>query len=114
METRVLITGASGCGTTTLGKALALRVGAAFYDTDDYYWTPSAPPFRNKTPPATQLARLLEDLREAPVAVIAGSIMVRLRPLEGRHSRHEDAVVCEPPALQPDPSPSQDRNAPAD
>lgn len=75
METRILITGASGCGTTTLGKALALRAGAAFYDTDDYYWTPSDPPFRNKTPPATRLARLLEDLRKVPVAVIAGSML---------------------------------------
>jgi adenylate kinase family enzyme len=42
---RVLITGASGSGTTTLGRALAARLGFAFLDADDYYWLPSDLPF---------------------------------------------------------------------
>ena len=32
------ITGASGSGATTLGKALAARTGAVHLDTDDFYW----------------------------------------------------------------------------
>ena len=32
------ITGASGSGATTLGKALAARTGVPHLDTDDFYW----------------------------------------------------------------------------
>ncbi|KMT63287.1 AAA family ATPase [Paenilisteria newyorkensis] len=35
---RIHVMGASGAGTSTLGKALATRLGVAFFDTDDYYW----------------------------------------------------------------------------
>jgi adenylate kinase family enzyme len=37
---RILITGASGCGTTTLGRALADKLRLPFFDVDDYYWLP--------------------------------------------------------------------------
>jgi adenylate kinase family enzyme len=45
---RIHIFGASGCGVSTLGKALAQRIGAAHLDTDDFYWLPTNPPFREK------------------------------------------------------------------
>ncbi|MFL6605024.1 MAG: hypothetical protein ACJ8R9_27330 [Steroidobacteraceae bacterium] len=44
---RILITGASGSGTTTFGRALATEMDWAFFDADDYYWMPSDPPFRD-------------------------------------------------------------------
>jgi len=75
MQTRILITGASGSGTTTLGQALATRLGCAFHDGDDYYWLPSDPPFLRKQDPVTRATRLLEALRNAPTAVLAGSIV---------------------------------------
>jgi adenylate kinase family enzyme len=75
MPTRVLITGASGSGTTTFGRALALHWGCSFYDTDDYYWLPTDPPFRRKQDRATRAARLLQALRDAPTTVLAGSIL---------------------------------------
>ena len=72
---RVLITGASGSGTSTFGRALALHLGCAFYDTDDYYWLPTERPFQCKQNPAIRAHRLLRALRDAPMAVLAGSIM---------------------------------------
>jgi hypothetical protein len=38
---RILITGASGTGTTTLGGALAQQLNCGFFDADDYYWLPA-------------------------------------------------------------------------
>jgi adenylate kinase family enzyme len=35
---RVHIFGASGSGTTTLGRTLAERLGVRFFDGDDYFW----------------------------------------------------------------------------
>src|SRR6185312_13627862 len=75
MATKILITGASGSGTTTLGRALAARLGCAFYDADDYYWLPTEPPFQRKQDPAIRIARLLQVWRNEPTAVLAGSVM---------------------------------------
>lgn len=75
MRARILITGASGSGTTTLGQALATRLGSAFFDADDYYWLPTDPPFQRKQDPAIRVSRLLEALQSAPTAVLAGSIL---------------------------------------
>ena len=44
------ITGASGSGVTTLGGALAVRLGRVHLDTDSFYWLPSDPPFRDRRP----------------------------------------------------------------
>jgi adenylate kinase family enzyme len=49
---RLHILGASGSGTTTLGKAIANELAAPHFDTDDYYWLPtsSSPKPRRPTP----------------------------------------------------------------
>ncbi|MBZ4021649.1 adenylate kinase [Rhodobacter sp. TJ_12] len=56
MAARVYITGAAGAGTSTLGRALADRLGVPFLDTDDFYWAPTEPPFTTKRPVAERLA----------------------------------------------------------
>lgn len=62
MQTRRLhITGASGAGITTLGRALADRLALPHHDTDDFYWLPTADPYSEKRPPADRL-RLMHDL----------------------------------------------------
>jgi adenylate kinase family enzyme len=73
---RVLITGASGSGTTTLGQILARHLDWAFFDADDYYWEPSDPPFKQKRAPALRFSKLIADLDGAlKGAVVSGSIM---------------------------------------
>jgi adenylate kinase family enzyme len=45
---RILITGASGSGTTTLGKTLASKLNWGFFEADDYYWLPTEPPYKKR------------------------------------------------------------------
>ena len=71
---RILVTGASGAGTTTLGLHLADRLDAAFFDADDYFWLPSAPPFRYRRSPGVRRLLLLADLERAGKAVVSGSV----------------------------------------
>ena len=70
---RILIFGASGAGVSTLGRALADRVVARYFESDDIYWQPTDPPYR--------VARGLDErqrlLREAIVHerwIIGGSL----------------------------------------
>src|SRR5262245_10034884 len=72
---RVLITGASGTGTTTLGRALSTQLGMACFDADDYFWLPTEPPYQEKRAPAVRLSLILADLAKVPAAVVAGSVM---------------------------------------
>lgn len=72
---RILITGASGSGTTTLGRALTHALEWAFFDADDYYWIPSHPPFQHKRDSALRLSLLLADLDQVSSAVLSGSIL---------------------------------------
>jgi len=71
---RVHIVGASGSGTTTLGRALAGRLGCPFFDTDDYFWLPSEPPFQHIRERGERQARLGGDLRAQPGWVLSGSL----------------------------------------
>ena len=71
----ILITGASGSGTSTRGAALAKELGIAHLDADDYYWLPTAPPFTTKRDSVERLSSVLRDVRAKQSAVLAGSIM---------------------------------------
>ncbi|WP_199533393.1 AAA family ATPase [Rhodovulum sp. 12E13] len=53
---RIHVFGASGTGTSTLGRLLAMRLGSQHFDADDLYWYPTDPPFRRKRPPAERRA----------------------------------------------------------
>jgi adenylate kinase family enzyme len=73
---RVLITGASGSGTTTLGQSLAEYWRLPFFDADDFYWLPTDPPYRVKRDPTERLSMLVHALKGSRNdAVIAGSVM---------------------------------------
>lgn len=79
---RVLVTGASGTGTTTLGQALAARTSAAFFDADSYFWLPSVPPYQSKREPSERLASLVHDVHSVESAVVAGCVAGWGRELE--------------------------------
>ena len=71
---RILVTGASGSGATTLGRALSARLGSSFLDADDYYWIPTDPPYKEKRDSAARLYLILADLQKATSAVVAGCV----------------------------------------
>ena len=74
MKRVIHIFGASGSGTSTLGRALAEKTGFRFMDTDDYYWLPAEPMFTLKRPIPERLALMARDLDECSDAVLSGSL----------------------------------------
>lgn len=69
---RLYLTGASGAGVTTLGAALAARLGVAHLDVDDFFWLPTDPPFVEKRPPEDRV-RLIRDRQAGAGWVLSGS-----------------------------------------
>lgn len=61
MGFRVHVLGASGSGTSTLARNLARHFESQSFDTDDFYWMPTDPPFQVKRPIDERLA-LMKDL----------------------------------------------------
>jgi adenylate kinase family enzyme len=70
----ILITGASGCGSSTLGRAIRCRLGYFFFDSDDLFWHTTTPPYQQKRDRAERLAMALDALSKNPRIVMAGSI----------------------------------------
>jgi hypothetical protein len=71
----ILITGAAGSGTSSLAAAFAEATPTRLLETDDYFWRPSDPPYREKYDENERRAALLKDLRSSPSAVVAGSLI---------------------------------------
>ncbi|GAB4496865.1 MAG: AAA family ATPase [Saprospiraceae bacterium] len=72
---RIHILGAPGSGVTTLGKALADRLGFSHFDTDDYYWFTDDPlPFKRKRNPEHRRQLLKRDLEKSESWVLSGAL----------------------------------------
>jgi adenylate kinase family enzyme len=71
---RIHITGASGAGVTTLGRALANAAALPHHDTDDYFWQPTTPPYRDEREPAVRLRLMGEMFLDRPAWVLTGSL----------------------------------------
>lgn len=74
MPGRVGITGASGCGVTTLGAALASRLGAVHIDTDDHYWVATDPPYQVKRGVEECLERIGAEQARTGRWVVSGTL----------------------------------------
>lgn len=75
MKHVIHIFGASGSGTTTLGRALAADMGLVHMDTDDYYWLPTDPKFTTARPIDERLTLMQADIDAAEKGVvISGSL----------------------------------------
>jgi hypothetical protein len=72
---RILVTGAAGSGTSTLGEALARRRNIRFIEADSFFWQPTHPPFTEKRPPEERNDLLARALREQGSCSVAGSVM---------------------------------------
>lgn len=71
---RVHIFGPSGAGTSTLGRHLAGRLASQHFDTDDFYWEPSDPPFRTKRPVPERRALMQAVFLPRSDWVLSGSL----------------------------------------
>ncbi len=71
---RIHIFGASGSGTTALGRALAEALSSQHFDTDDFYWTPTDPPFTDKRPVPERVALLQQVFLPRRDWVLSGSL----------------------------------------
>lgn len=47
---RIHFFGAAGVGVTTLGKEVAAKLEIPHFDSDDYGWEPTNPPFQKRLP----------------------------------------------------------------
>jgi adenylate kinase family enzyme len=72
---RILVTGAAGSGTSTLGRALADQLNAAFLDADDFFWLPTTPPYRERRATDDRLRQAMEAVALTARCVLAGSVM---------------------------------------
>jgi adenylate kinase family enzyme len=70
---RIRILGASDSGTTTLGKTLAALLKLPHFDSDDYFWLPTSPPFQKARPRPEQEATLESALADHSNWVLSGS-----------------------------------------
>ena len=71
---RVHVTGASGAGVTTLGRALADHLAVPHADTDDYFWQPTEPPFVHKRPVEDRVRLMRELFLPRSAWVLSGSL----------------------------------------
>ena len=74
MVTRIHILGASGSGTTTLGRALAARLQCSHFDADDYFWLPTDPPFTTQRERTARQHLLMDALTAHDAWVLSGSL----------------------------------------
>jgi adenylate kinase family enzyme len=71
---RIHIMGASGSGVTSLGRALADALAIPHHDTDDYFWQPTTPPYRDQREPAERLRLMRELFLPRAAWVLSGSL----------------------------------------
>jgi len=74
MKNIIHIFGASGSGTSTLGRKICEELGYTFMDTDDYFWLPTNPKYTQKRPIAERLELMRKDICDAGNVVISGSL----------------------------------------
>jgi adenylate kinase family enzyme len=73
---RIHVFGASGSGTTTLGRALSQRLGVPHFDTDDFFWVKTDPPYQTSRAVPERQAMLRAALDGAPSGwVVSGSLV---------------------------------------
>lgn len=72
---KILIFGASGSGTTTLGNIIEKRADFKHLDADEYYWKKTNPPFQEKIPLTERNKNLKADFEKFENIVLSGSIV---------------------------------------
>jgi adenylate kinase family enzyme len=68
------ILGASGSGTSTLGKEIEKKLNYIHLDVDDYFWLQTDPPFIEKREKEERIKLLMNDIVNTKRCVITGSL----------------------------------------
>jgi len=71
---RIHILGASGSGTTTLAKKISEQMNIKHFDSDDYFWQESNPPFQKKREISERQDLMQVDLEHHKHWVLSGSL----------------------------------------
>ena len=74
MKNIIHIFGASGSGTTTLGRKICSELGYYFMDTDDYFWFPTDPKYIQARPREERYKLMKADIERADNVVLSGSL----------------------------------------
>lgn len=69
------IYGASGSGTSTLGRKICEELGYQFMDTDDYFWMPTNPQYTVKRERSERVRLMKKDIETFENVVISGSLV---------------------------------------
>jgi adenylate kinase family enzyme len=72
---KIHILGPSGSGTTTLGKALAKKLKIRHFDSDDFFWIKTDPPFFKKRPADKRALKLKNSLKKHGSWILSGSML---------------------------------------
>lgn len=72
---KILLFGASGSGTTTLGNEIEKKTDFKHLDVDDYYWKKTNPPFQEKIPLTERNKNLKADFEKFDNVVVSGSMV---------------------------------------
>lgn len=69
------IFGASGAGTSTLGRYISKKTGYYFMDTDDYYWKKTDPPYTTKRDTTDIIKLMIHDIERNKNIILSGSLV---------------------------------------
>ncbi len=72
---KIVLFGASGSGTTTLGHEIEKRTNFKHLDADDYYWKKTNPPFSEKVPLTQRNENLKADFNNSENVIVSGSLV---------------------------------------
>lgn len=72
---KIHIFGASGSGVSTLGRALAIEFQIPFFDSDDYYWKQTDPPFVEANPIDERKSLLKNAVADNKSWVVSGTLV---------------------------------------
>ena len=72
---KILLFGASGSGTTTLGNEIEKSTDFKHLDVDNYYWKKTIPPFQEKIPLRERNENLKTDFYNFKNVIVSGSMV---------------------------------------
>jgi len=74
MNYKIMITGAAGSGTSSLGKALSGILNIKHFEADDYLWIKTSPPFKIKREFNSKISLAYNNLIKETDFILSGSV----------------------------------------